>query len=189
MKALHCAVIALSLSTLSAAAQDADTFNSATAGFTLKKAAGWKFVTNAPVTAEELRKAYDQPATVSLVTLAREESFGNFGVTLIPRRKNLEKATPKQILEFLVLPSLSKQFPDFQLASLQDAKLAGRDAAEYVATYTVLSSVGSMPVRVRALLVPRGQFFFLIDMTAPVRRYEEFDKELASMVSSITIAP
>jgi hypothetical protein len=191
MKAIRCAVIALSLYTLSAAAQDADAFKSATAGFSLKKTAGWQFVPSAratpDVTAEELQKAYDQPTTVSLVALMRDEAFGNFGVTLLPRRPNLEKASPKQILELLVIPSLTKQFPDFKLESLREVKLSGHAASEYVATYTVRSRVGTMPVRVRAILVPRGKFFFLVDMTAPLEGYEQASKEFASMLSSITI--
>ncbi len=193
MKAIRSAVIALSLYTLSAAAQDADTFKSATAGLSLKKTTGWQFVprerATPDVTAEELQKAYDTPTTVSLVALMREAAFGNFEVTLLPRRPNLAQASPKQILELLVIPSLTKQFPDFKLESLKEVKLSGHAAAEYVATYTVRSRVGTMPVRVRAILVPRGKFFVLTDMTAPLEGYEQASKEFASMLSSITIEP
>ncbi|HJQ41407.1 MAG TPA: hypothetical protein VKB93_30060 [Thermoanaerobaculia bacterium] len=193
MKTIQTAVLALSLFTLSAAAQDADTFKSGTAGFTLKKTAGWQFVPGARGTADvtdaELQKAYDQPTTVTLIALMREQSFGNFEVTLIPKRPNLAKATPKQILELMIIPSLKQQFPDFTLGSLQEVKLSGLDGAEYVATYTVRSKIGTMPVRVRAFLVPRGQFFFLIDMTAPIQGYEQASKDFAAMLSSIKIEP
>lgn len=193
MRPIRSAVIALSLFTLSAAAQDADTFKSATAGVSLKKTAGWQFVprerATPDVTAEDLQKAYDAPSTVSLVALMREAAFGNFEITLLPRRQNLVQATPKQILELLVLPSLTKQFPDFKLESLREVKLSGHAGAEYVATYTVRSRLGTMPVRVRAILVPRGKFFFLTDMTAPLEGYEQASKEFATMLSSVTIDP
>ena len=42
-------------------------------------------------------------------------------------------------------------------------------------------------MRVRAILVARGKFFFLIDMVAPAEGSDQTDEEFATILSSITI--
>lgn len=82
MNVLRGAVIALFLCSLPAAAQGADRFESTTAGFSLNKPAGWKFVSrgqtarsrpNADVSAEELQRAIERQKTVALVAMIKEK--------------------------------------------------------------------------------------------------------------------
>ena len=200
MNMLRCAVvIALSLFLLPIAAQDADRFESASAGFSLSKPAGWTFVSrgrvarsspNADVSAEELQKAIDQQETVPLVAMIKDQAPFNpdFQVTLIPRNQNLAKASPKQILELLVLPAVQKGSPGLTLESpVRELKVSGHPAAEYVATDTVRTRAMAVPVRVRAILVARGKFFYLIDMVAPAAGGDQTSEEFAKILSSIAI--
>jgi hypothetical protein len=207
MNVLRCAVIALSLCTFPVAAQESERFVSATAGFSLNKPAGWRFVSredvnksraNVRLSDEELQKALDQQkATAPLVAMIKhvEPSGGpgpDFQVTLVSRHPALADASPKQILE-LVLPTLQKGYPDFALESpIREFEFAGHAAAEYVATYTLRTKVraqgGSVfPVRGRLIVVPRGKFFFLIGMVAPREDYDRSNEEYAKILSSITI--
>lgn len=191
MRILRCAVIVLSLSILPAAAQDADRFASAPAGFSLNKPAGWTFIssrTKADVTSADLQKAFEQQGTVSLVGMTNPEAlFSDFQVTLIPRLERLAAATPKQILELLVLPSVQKQKPGLKLESpVRELKVSGHAAAEYVATDTIRTKELAMPVRIRAILVARGKFFYLIDVMA-AGGDEQTNREFDKILSSITI--
>lgn len=192
MNAMRCAVIALSLCTIPAAAQDSNTFTSATAGFSLKKPTSWTFEslgrTTADVNAEDLQRLHDGPGKLVLVQLSKEGRLDSFGVTLLGRPPRIAHASPKQVLEHLVLPGLQKGRPGFTLESLRQVELSGHEAAEYVATDTIRSEAGSMRIRLRAILVARGEFFFLIDMMAPVESYERSSEEFAAILSSITIA-
>lgn len=107
---------------------------------------------------------------------------------MIPRNQNLAKASPKQILELLVLPSLQKGNPGFALESpVRELTLSGHPAAEYIATDTIRTKAMAVPVRVRAILVARGKFFYLIDMVAPAEGGEQTSEDFATILSSIAI--
>lgn len=192
MNVLRCAVVALLLCSLPAAAADVEKFESATAGFSLDKPAGWRFVSRRPtadVSAEELQQAIEQQKTVALVAMTKDtELFLDFQVTLIPRNQNLAKASPKQILELLVLPSIQKQKPGLTLESpVRELKISGHPAAEYVATDTIRTKDMAMPLRVRAILVARGRFFYLIDMVAAAAGSAQTSAEFEKILASIAI--
>jgi len=176
---------------LPVAAQNPDRFASPAAGFSLHKPTGWTFVgsrTRADVTKEELQKAFEQQQTVTLVAMTNPEALlSDFQVTLIPRGQRLAAASPKQILELLVLPSVQERHPELKLESpVRELKLSGHAAAEYVATDTVRTKELAMPVRVRAILVARGSFFYLIDVMAAAGD-EQSSRDFEKILSSITI--
>jgi len=83
---------------------------------------------------------------------------------------------------------VQKGSPGLKLESpVREFKLSGHAAAEYVATDTIRTRTQAAPVRVRAILVARGKFFFLIDMVAPAEGSDQTDEEFATILSSITI--
>jgi hypothetical protein len=206
MKAIRCAMIALSLATLSLAAEDSNKFESPAAGFSLKRPAGWRFVSREEVSAsrsnlrlsdEELGKLVEQQVNAPLVAMIKndERSVGlspNIQVALRPMEPVLATMSPKDILE-LILPTVQKGFSDFALESpIREFKLSGHQAAEYVATYTLQTKVAAkggsvFPVRGRTIVVPRGKLLFFIGMVASAGD-DQARKEFETILSSITIA-
>lgn len=189
MNILRRLLIGLSLSTDPAAAQNADTFTSKTAGVTVKKPTGWTFDfdgrTTPDVSAEDLQAI--QPGRLTLVQLSKEGAFNNFGISLLARPPHAAGASPQQVVEYLVLPGLQKGHPELKVEALRPVEVSGHAAAEYVATDMIRSPAGNMPVRLRAILVPRGKFFFLIDMMAPIAGYDESTKDFVRILESIVI--
>jgi hypothetical protein len=191
MNILRRLLIALSLWPVSAVAQDVDTFTSTTAGVTVKKPAGWTFDFDGrktpDVSAEDLQAIDDKPGRLSLVQLSKEGAFDNFGISLLSRPPHAAGASPEQVVEYLVLPALQKGRPELKVEALRPVEVSGHPAAEYVATDRIRSPAGTMPVRLRAILVPRGKFFFLIDMMAPMAGYDESSKDFVRILESIVI--
>ncbi|MEA2491554.1 MAG: hypothetical protein QOH21_3346 [Acidobacteriota bacterium] len=191
MHGLRCAVLLLSLSILPAAAQDR--FESAAAGLSLSKPTGWAFVasgTKADVTNEDLQKAFEQQQTLPLVAMTNPQAlFSNFQVTLIPRNQSLATASPRQILELIVLPSVQKRFPELKLeVPVRELEISGHSAAKYVATNTIRRGELAMPLRTQAILIARSKFFYLIDFTAAADD-DQATRDFEKIVSSITIDP
>lgn len=182
--------IGLSLFTDPALAQNVDTFTSKTAGVTVKKPTGWTFDfdgrTAPDVSAEDLQAIDGKPGRLTLVQLSKEGAFNNFGISLIARPPHAAGASPQQVVEYLVLPALQKR-PEFKVEALRTVEVSGHAAAEYVARDMIRSPAGNMPVRLRAIIVPRGKFFFLIDMIAPVAGYDEATKDFVRILESIVI--
>ena len=179
--------MALFLCTLPLAAQDSDKFVSATAGFSLSKPAGWTFDarrTNASPSAEELQKS-----SVRLVAMTHpEDLFTDFAVTLIPPNPVLADASLKQIVEQVVLPNIRKRSATLTLQSpVRELELSGHPAAEYVATDTIRMEKLAMPVKMRAILVRSGRFYFLIDMFTAAVDEARAKEDFAKILSSITI--
>lgn len=190
MNVLGRAVMALFFCTFAVAAQDADRFVSAAAGFSLSKPAGWTFdARRTNTSAEELQKAVAQKASVRLVAMTNpKQLFTDFAVTLIPRNPALAGATPRQIVEQVVVPNLKKRSPGITVQSpVRELELSGHAAAEYVATDTIRSGELAMPVRMRAILVDGGKFYFLIDMFTAAADEAGASEDFAKILSSIAI--
>lgn len=202
MNVVRCAIVFL-LVCAPAVAQDANLFESATAGFSLKKPTGWRFASLEQVTKnrasvrlndEELEKLVQQQATAPLVVMTKhEEPFDglnpSFQVLIRPLPASLAGATPKQILE-LVLPSVQKAYQDFARESpIREFTMSSHAAAESVATYTVRTKEGGVfPTRGRMIVVPRGQFMFLMSASAPPEGEDQSNEAFESVLSSISIA-
>lgn len=192
MNVLRCAVLALFLCSLPVAAQDSDRFANATAGFSLSKPAGWTFNasrTKADLSDEELQKAFAQKPTVPLVAMTNPAHlFTDFQVTLIPRNPVLAGASPRQIVEQVVLPNLKKRSATLTVQSpVRELELSGHAAAEYVATDTIRTGELAMAVRMRAILVSGPRFFYLIDMFTAAADEARSKEDFAKILSSITI--
>jgi hypothetical protein len=191
MNILRRLLIGLSLSTDPAVAQNVDTFTSKTAGVTVKKPTGWTFDfdgrTTPDVSAEDLQAIDGKPGRLTLVQLSKEGAFNNFGISLVARTPHAAGASPQQVVEYLVLPALQKERPELKVEALRPVEVSGHAAAEYVATDMIRSPAGNMPIRLRAIIVPRGKFFFLIDMMAPIAGYDESTKEFVRNLERIVI--
>jgi hypothetical protein len=198
MNLLRCAVLALSLCTVAAAAQDPNRFENAAARFSLTKPAGWSFVAaEGLMTAEDwqqvdgaLRKKVESAGTIPrpLVTMVSDvssnEALTVFVMPLAPART---KESPTKILEGS-LAEVKKLLSDVTLeVPIRKRELSGRPAAEYVATYAVPLKDGPVRMRSRSIVVPRGNVVFLIATVAPVESGDRVSEEFAKIVSSITI--
>jgi hypothetical protein len=84
---------------------------------------------------------------LSLVQLNKEGAFDNFGISLLARSPHAAGASPKQVVEYLVLPALRKGRPEFEVEALRPVEVSGHAAAEYVATDMVRSPATTNPAK------------------------------------------
>lgn len=191
MNILRHLLLALPLLTDPAVPRNVDTFTSKTAGVTVKKPTGWTFDfdgrTAPDVSAEELQAIEGKPGRLTLVQLSEEGALNHFGISLLAQPPHAAGASPQQVIEYLVLPALQKGRPEFKVEAVRPVEVSGHAAAEYVATDIIRSPAGNMPVRLRAIIVPRGKFFFLIDMMAPIAGYDESAKNFVRILESVVI--
>ena len=118
-----------------------------------------------------------------------EALLSDFQVTLIERRRDLAFASPKQILELLVLPAVQKGKPGLTLEGpVRELEVSGHPAAEYVATDTLRRDTLAVRLRIRPILVARGRFFYLIDIAAAAQD-EQSNRDFEKILSSIKIDP
>ena len=200
MNLLRCAVLALSLCTVAASAQDPNRFENAAARFAVTKPSGWSFLPTggALMTAEDwqrvdgaLRKKVEPVAAVMprpLVTMVSDRSSDEaLTVFVMPLPPARAKESPSQILEGSlaevrkVLSGVTIEVP------IRKREISGRPAAEYVATYPVPLKDGAVRMRSRSIAVLRGNVVFLIGTVAPLESGDRVDEEFAKIVSSITI--
>jgi hypothetical protein len=197
MNVLRWAVLALSLCTVAAAAQDPNRFENAAARFSLTKPAGWSFVaTEGLMTAEdwqqvdgELRKKVERAGTIPrpLVTMVSDVSSDVALTVFVMPPSARAKESPTKILEGS-LAEVKKLLSDVTLeVPIRKRELSGRPAAEYVATYVVPLKDGPVRLRSGSIVVPRGNVIFLIATVAPVESGDRVSEEFAKIVASITI--
>ena len=196
-------VIVMTLPLLAASAEDTNTFHSVTAGFQIEKPEGWRFASleqvsrnraTARLKDEELQKLIREDASAPLVAIVRhDEPYDSlnpsFQVILRPIPPSLQGSTPRQILE-VILPTLESGFQDFKLeAPIHEFELSGLAAAELTAQYTVSNPEGRVfPTRATMIVVPRGEFMFLMSASAPPEGPDASREEFEALVGSIQIA-
>lgn len=200
-RVLVAAVVVLA-ALLASAEERANRFESVTAGFQLDKPEAWRFASLEQVSRnratvrmkdEELQQFVRERASAPLVVLMKhEEPYDalnpSFQVILRPLPPELAKATPKQILEIIV-PTLEKGFKDFALeGTIREFELSGRSAAELTARYSVANPEGRVfPTRTRMIVVPRGEFMFLMSASAPPDGPDSSKQAFDAIVASIQV--
>jgi hypothetical protein len=200
MNVLRCAVLALSLCSVAAAAQDPNRFENAAARFSLTKPAGWSFVATEDglMTAEDwqqvdgvLRKKVEPLSKIvprPLVTVANDATSDEaLSVFVIPLPPGAAKQSPTKFLEGS-LAELKKLFINVTLETpIRKRELSGRPAAEYAATYTIPMKDGGVRMRSRSIVVPRSNVVFVIATVSPIEEGDRASADFAKIVDSITI--
>lgn len=184
---------------VSAVDQNAERFESLTAGIALTRPAGWHTTSLETVQANrtrvrladpELQQALQTRATAPLFVFSKyaEPHPGlnpSIQVTLRPAG-SLAGTAPTQLLKIAV-GTMQRALPDFTYVTpIRPARVSGWPAAHLRATYTLKSTAGaSYPVLTRIWVIPRGAFMFLVGMSGPPdgpdASEEEFKQALASI--------
>lgn len=163
------------LANLAGSAQP-EVFTSPTAGFQLTKPADWHYVTAAEnlenlkaaeLNDAELKAAMEKYATAPLVAMMKHaEPYDDLNPSFKVNVKPYGPLKGKSATELLglILPQLSKAFPDFQLVQAPKAmEVAGIKSAYARIHYTLRIPDGrTFPTASELWIVPHGDYFFLI---------------------------
>ena len=194
--------LGFALLAMSAFADEADVFKSATAGFEITKPSDWQFAT-AEQTQENLKRtelkdkefhaAMLKYSTAPLVAIVKfPEPFDDLNPTLKVNIKPfgpLKGTPPTKILD-LLMPQFEKAFQDFAVVvPPSQAKVAGLDAGYMRINFSMQVPDGrTFPTSSELWIVPRGDYFFMIG--AGTRQDEKTGsrKELQAILDTIRIA-
>ncbi len=199
MKIIH--ALMLLLLSVSAIADNANEFESATVGFKVTKPNDWQFVTaeenlenlrNIRMNDKEFHQLMLKYSTAPLVAMMKHpEPFDDLNPSFKVNIKPLGQfkgSDPKQILHMLV-PQFEKMFQDFSLVQPpKEVKVAGLDAAYIRINYSLAIPDGRLfPTASELWIVPRGDYFFFIG--AGTRQDEKTGTraEIKDILSSVVI--
>lgn len=193
--------LALVVVTMTASADDADTFRSITVGFEVTKPAEWQFATAAQnlenlkrteLADKEFHAAMLKYATAPLVAIMKyPEPFEDLNPSLKVNIKpfgQLKGTAATDILE-LLMPQFAKVFQDFSVVvPPTQATVSGRAAAYTRMNYSLVADDRTFPTTSEIWIVPRGDYFFLIG--AGTRQDEKTGsrKEIQSILDSVRIS-
>ena len=159
-----------------AAANEADTFRSPTAGFEITKPVEWRFVTAAEVQEnlkatklndQEFQAAMLKYATAPLVAMMKyPEPFDDVNPSFKANIKPLGQLKGKTAIELMAMmvPQLEKVFRDYELVQAPvTTEVSGLDAAYARINYSLETAAGlTFPCTSELWIVPRGDYFFLL---------------------------